>query len=285
MARAATKKGKRAKQAPSPRPQSGRAGGSAKSVEQQLFFGRMRRSAKWAFAMLALVFAGTFAFLGVGSGNSGLGDLLNGHLFGGGSSGTSIESLQKKVAKNPKDAAAYLQLGQVLDSKGRTSEAIDAFRHYTTLRPRNVEGWNQLASEYLKKARELDARLQSATATASPLVDPNEFSPGGKLGQSLAGYSDPLQQSASSQATQKAAQLQPQLQSTLHELVRAYQKGAALQPDDPTVQYQVAQIAQETGDLQTALTAYQRFVKRFPDDNFVPEAEKQIKAIKKQLRG
>ena len=65
----------------------------------------------------------------------------------------------------------------------------------------------------------------------------------------------------------------------------AYKKAAALQPDDPTVQYQVAQIAEETGDLTTALAAYQRFVKRFPDDNFAPEARKQIKLIKKQQHG
>jgi cytochrome c-type biogenesis protein CcmH/NrfG len=244
----------------------------------------MRRSAKWAFAFLALVFAGTFAFLGVGSGNSGLGDLLNGHLFGGSSGTPSIKDLQEKVAKNPNDATAYLQLGHELDSKGRTREAIDAFRHYTSLRPRSVDGWNQLASEYLKRAREQDAALRSATATGSPLVDPTEFSPAGKLGQGLAGYSDPLQQSYGSSATTRAAQLQPQLQATLHQLVGAYKKAAGLQPDDPTVQYQVAQIAAETGDLSTALAAFQRFVKRFPDDNFAPEARKQIKLIKKQLR-
>ena len=53
MARAATKKGKRAKQAPRPRQKSGNVSGSAKSVEQQLFFGRIRGQAKWVFALLA----------------------------------------------------------------------------------------------------------------------------------------------------------------------------------------------------------------------------------------
>jgi cytochrome c-type biogenesis protein CcmH/NrfG len=245
----------------------------------------MRRSAKWVFALLAVVFAGTFAFLGVGSGNSGLSDFLNGHIFGHSSGGTSIKSLQKKVAKNPKDAATYLLLGQALDAKGRTSDAIAAYRQYTVLRPRNVDGWNQLATEYLKKARQQNSALQRVATTASPLVDPTEFSPGGKLGEGLAAYSDPLQQSLTSGASLKQSELQPQLQATLHELVGAYKKAAALQPDDPTVQYQVAQIAEETGDLTTALAAYQRFVKRFPDDNFAPQARKQIKLIKKQQHG
>ena len=168
MARAATKRGKRAKQVARPRPQSGRVSGSARSVEQDLFFGRLRRSAKWVFALLAVVFAGTFAFLGVGSGNSGLSDLLNGHIFGHSSGGTSIKSLQKKVAKNPKDAATYLLLGQALDAKGRTSDAIAAYRSYTGLRPRNVDGWNQLATEYLKKARSLARSSSTPCSSRSP---------------------------------------------------------------------------------------------------------------------
>jgi cytochrome c-type biogenesis protein CcmH/NrfG len=238
------------------------------------------------FALLALVFAGTFAFLGVGSGNSGLSDFLNGHLFGHSSSGApSIKDLQKKVSKNPKDAATYLQLGQAFDTKGRTDDAIAAYRHYTVLRPRNVDGWNQLASDYLKKAQSQSRALQAASATSSPLVDPTEFSPAGKLGQGLGAYTNPLSESFTSGATLRQAQLRPQLQLTLGELVGSYKKIAALQPDDPTAQYQVAQIAEQTGDLPTALSAYRHFVKRFPADNFVPEAKKQIKLIERQLRG
>ena len=171
MARAATKRGKRTKQVARPRTQSGRVGGSAKSVEQQLFFGRMRRSAKWAFALLAVVFAGTFAFLGVGSGQgAGLLDLT--HWFGG--SSNPITSLEKKVSKNPADAAAYLQLAQALGAKGETDKAIGAYQHYTGLRPRSPEGWSGLADEYFKKAQSQSKALQSATATGSPLVDPTE---------------------------------------------------------------------------------------------------------------
>ena len=285
MARAATKKGKKASQAPRPPKRTGSVSGSAKSVESQLFFGRMRRSAKWVFALLAFVFALTFVFLGVGSGNSGLSDFLNGHIFGHSSSGApSIKNLQAKVAKNPKDAQAYLDLGRALDAKARTNDAIAAYVHYTSLRPRNVDGWNQLANDYLQKARTQSAALQRATTTSSPLIDPSEFSPAGKLGQGLATYQDPLSQAIDTGATAKQAQLRPQLQQTINSLQAAYQKIAALQPDDPTALYQVAQFAEQTGNLTASLAAYERFVKRFPDDNFVPEAKKQIRLIQKQLR-
>ena len=53
-----------------------------------MFFPKLRAHAKWVFVLLAIVFAGGFVFLGVGSG-SGIGDLLGGNignLFSGGSS-------------------------------------------------------------------------------------------------------------------------------------------------------------------------------------------------------
>ena len=43
-----------------------------------MFFPKIRAHAKWVFVLLAIVFAGSFVFLGVGSGSSGLGDLLSG---------------------------------------------------------------------------------------------------------------------------------------------------------------------------------------------------------------
>ena len=86
--------------------------------EQDLFFGRMRRKTKWVFAFLAVVFALSFVFLGVGSGGSALTDILNGniHLFGSGG-GPSIQSLEKNVAKNPTDPKARLKLANALKTK------------------------------------------------------------------------------------------------------------------------------------------------------------------------
>ena len=75
-----------------------------------MFFMRLRRGTKPIFIFLALVFAASFVFLGVGSGSSGIGDLLRGNFhFGGGSSGPSIGKAQAKIKKNPNDAAAYLE--------------------------------------------------------------------------------------------------------------------------------------------------------------------------------
>src|SRR5919202_3466721 len=65
-------------------------GGARVAVEQDMFFPKLRRSAKWVFVLLALVFALGFVFFGVGSGSSGIEDLLRGNLdFLGGGSSTS----------------------------------------------------------------------------------------------------------------------------------------------------------------------------------------------------
>ena len=291
MARAATRKGKRAKQAPRPPKRSGSVGGSAKAVEQQLFFGRLRRSAKPAFALLAVVFAGTFVFLGVGSGG-GAGLLDVGHWFGGGGSGTSIKSLQNKVAENPRSAPAYLALGQALEQNGRTLAAIAAFKRYVRLRPRSFDGLSQLAALYERRSRAQQAQLQSASAQVSPVVDASQFQPGGKLGQALAAYPDPFTAMIQSQAASQQAQLLPQLQQTRRDALSAYQRIAALTPDEPGAVEQVAIAALEVcsvspgspcPELQTALLTFQSYLSKFPDATDAAQVRKEINALKKQL--
>ena len=293
MARAATKKGKRAKQAPRPRQQSGSVGGSAKSVEQQLFFGRIRRQAKWVFALLAVVFAGSFVFLGVGSGNAGLGDLFNGNLFGGGSSGPSVKSLQKKVAENAKDAQSLLDLGQALERDGRTLEAIAAFRRYVQLRPRSLDGLNQLAALYERRARSQETQLRAASAKVPTVPDPAQFAPGGKLGQALTAYPDPLVQALQGQVVLRQAELLPLLQQTRRDALAVYQQIAAVTPDEPGAVEQAAiaalQVCSATAgsscpELQTALLAFQGYLAKFPDATDAAQVKQQIKQIQAQLR-
>src|SRR5712691_10398469 len=75
------------------RPPSRAAGGGARIAEDTMFFPKLRAHAKWMFVLLAFVFASGFVFLGVGSGSSGLGDLLQGNwsdLFSS-SSGSSAQ--------------------------------------------------------------------------------------------------------------------------------------------------------------------------------------------------
>src|SRR5437870_3496646 len=170
MARAAAKRTPRPKPKADAHRRDRRPGGGG-GVEQTLFFQRIRRQAKWVFVFLAFVFAGSFVIFGVGSGSTGIGDLLRGNfggVFGGGSSSgvPSITKAQKEVLKNPKSPKAYRDLAQAYEQKNQDIGAIGALESYVKLRPKDAGALRELAAEYDNRARAQYAELQSAQAEA-----------------------------------------------------------------------------------------------------------------------
>jgi cytochrome c-type biogenesis protein CcmH/NrfG len=109
-----------------------------------MLFERIRRTQKPIFVFLAIVFGLGFVLLGVGSGAGGvsLGDLL-GNSSGG--SSNSISGLQSTVAKNPKDAQAWLQLAQQYSANGQNDQAISAYQSYVGLRPKDANALSTAA--------------------------------------------------------------------------------------------------------------------------------------------
>ena len=67
--------------------------------------------------------------------------------------------------------------------------------------------------------------------------------------------------------------------------VDAYKKIAELQPNDPNVQLELAQAAQQTGDSPTAIAAYERFLKLSPDDPNASVVQAQLKQLRKNASG
>src|SRR5690348_3660617 len=145
MARAAVK----AKQAQKAKAQPAKAAprrgrrkhASGGNPNQQLFFVRMRRSAKPMYLVLAVLFAATFAFLGVGSGSSGLEGLFNNlNIF---HHGKSVSSALKQAQKHPSDPKAWRALATAYEAKSDTVGAIGALQQYTTLRPKAAAAYNE----------------------------------------------------------------------------------------------------------------------------------------------
>lgn len=253
------------------------------TLEQQLFFGRIRRQAKWAFVFLALVFGGSFVFLGVGSGNSGLGDVFS-NVFGG-SSGPSLSSLQKKVAENPRDVTAVIDLATKLDSEGRTQEAIETYKSFLALEPKSVEALNQLAVLYQGQAQQEALAAQAALSEIQTSVpgDLFGFDPNTSIGRALRTYQDPLVDAISSQAERRYAEAAGRAQAAIDGALDAYKRLARLQPDDPTALFQYARFADEqAGKPAEAITAYQAFLERFPDDSFAPDVRRRLRELKKE---
>ena len=250
-----------------------------------MFFMRLRRSTKPMFIFLALVFALSFVFLGVGSGSSGIGDLLRGNfdLFGGGSSSsTSVSAAQKRIDKNPNDAAAYHDLARAYQAKGDTAKAIEALKSYTRLRPNDTNALTELAGSYLSQA---DAARQQAIAAQSALTTASLFTPypvTGKLATSLG--QNPITEASTSGAQTAFTTAYQKMLTAYSAAVGAYKRVAKKTPNDPTLQLQLASTAESANDAKTAIAAYKRFLRLAPDDPSAPQVKQRIKQLQSSLK-
>ncbi len=257
---------------------------TAPSIEDTMFFPRLRRHAKWMFVFLAVALGGGFVLFGVGAGGTGVGDILRG---GGGSSGVpSISSAQKKTEKNPKDVEAWRELSTALQTDGRTTEAIDAQKRVVALAPKDLDALRELSGLYLSQAaaKQQEAQLVQirnaytagagqglpgllTSAAGQPLLD-------GKIGSVL-----------SAQSSTELQSLLGEAQTASRAAVDAYKKIVKLQPNDPNVQLELAQAAQQGGDTATAIAAYNAFLKLAPDDPNAAIVKQQLKQLKQSAAG
>ena len=279
MARSATKRGKRP-QPNAPRKRAGGGGGggrSPKTVEQTLFFTRLRRNAKWVFVLLALVFAGGFVFFGVGSGSSGIGDLLRGNFSFGGkkSAAPNVDKARKKIAENPKNADAYKELATALQADRQLEAAIQPLEQYIALRPKDADALALLASLYVNKAQRLQTDAQAAGASLQSVSGPSfGLNPSSKIGQAL--RSDPISDAVATSQSQQVNKVYTDLGNAYTQSEDAYRRLVKLQPDDASLQLQLAQSAENARDYTTAVGAYKRFLKLAPDDPSAPLLKQRI---------
>jgi tetratricopeptide (TPR) repeat protein len=243
---------------------------------QQLFFSRLRRRAKIAYVILAVLFAVTFAFLGVGSGSSGLDQLFSGiNIFGGG--GSSVSKALKEAQKHPTDPKSFRDLATAYEAKGDTANSISALQQYTNLKPKDAKAWNELAGLELVQAQNLTTQYQDAYAAEQLAAPSAAFLPTGKLGTALG--TDPIEQAAATTANAIVSDIGQQIGLAYNAEVSAYQQVVKLQPNDSNAQFQLAQAAQTAGQNAIAVKAYKAYLKLNPTSS----SAAQIKALIKQL--
>jgi tetratricopeptide (TPR) repeat protein len=238
------------------------------------------------FLGLALVFAGGFIFFGVGTGNSGLGDIFSeGGFFRGG--GTSISKLQKEVEKHPGNAGAYRKLASALRSKERNEEAIDPLERYTQLRPKDAGALQELAGLYLERARSYYEELNAIDYQLASIpgggfaVPPSSF-----LAKEL--QKDPFYKAIVTDLTTKQSEVAAKFNAALASRADAYKRAVAALPADdtslPGTVFAWARAAEDAQDYPTALKAYQRYLKLAPDSGLARDARTAIKRIQAYLR-
>ena len=262
------------------------AGSGSGIPDTDMFFPRLRRQAKWVFVLLAAAFALGFVGFGVGSGSSGIGDLLRGgSLFGGSSNGSSSSASSKKarkeIAARPKDPQGYRDLATALENDSRADDAIAPLVRYTELKPADQDALRELAGLYLRRADQFRSTGQSAqfggqSASASQLFAPPATS---KLGQALG--TDPIDAAVAAQANLKANDAYAKAQTAFTSAIASYKKIVATNPLDPTLQFELAQSAEAAGDTATAVIAYKAFIKLAPDDPTTPQVKLRLKQLQR----
>jgi tetratricopeptide (TPR) repeat protein len=270
---------------PRPAPQkrgSGGGRGAYSAAEQAMFFPRLRRQAKWVFVFLALVFALGFVFFGVGSGSSGITDVLSnfGSLFGGNKTKVSsgVQKAQKQVDRHPDRPHAWLKLADALTNDGRTNRAITALEHYVKLRPKDADVQLRIGTFYLQRGSTQSDKALAAQQGAPASLATVTGGSASQLTQSL--EQDPISQLYQQRATtafQKAATDYQKAES-------AYDAAAKLRPDDAPTQLQLARLANYLRDSKVALRAYRQFLKIAPDDPQASEARSAIATLRQSVR-
>ena len=277
MARAAVKAKQQAKAKAQPakaRPRGRRRHSGGGNPNQQLFFVRLRRGQKWLYALLAVVFAVTFAGVGVGSGGGGLQQLWTG-IFGGGG-GSSVSKAQDEVKKDP--VKGYLDLADAYESNGNTALAVNAFQNYLKLKKSDASAWEQLGGLQATQGRKY-ANQYSAAQQAAQLADPSTpFQPSGPLAQVVG--TNAAYQTAAQQASARTSSLFQQATAALQAAVTSYQHAAKLRPKDPTLQEELANAAVNAGNTTVAAGALQTYLRLYPNSPL----KSQVKAELKQLR-
>jgi tetratricopeptide (TPR) repeat protein len=250
--------------------------------QDELFFTRLRVHAKWVFLLLAICFALGFVIFGVGSGSTGISDALQ-NAFNFGSSGTSIGSLQKKVAKHPQDAVAWRNLATAYETKQRTSDAINALERYTALQPKNADALGELASEYVSLDQTYYTDYQNGLAASSVAAPASQFqlSTTSAFGKAFgsAKSTNPIDTAVLAQQSEVVQTLASNLTNEENLTVSTYQRLAKLQPKDATTQLQLGQAAESAGNNAVAIAAFKKFLKIAPTDLQAPTVKKALKTL------
>ena len=138
---------------------------AAPSIEDTMFFPRLRRHAKWMFVFLAVALGGGFVLFGVGAGGTGVGDIFRGN--GSSSGAPSVSKAEKKTVESPKDVEAWRELSTALQTDGQTERAISAQEQVVVLAPKDADALRELAGLYLGQA---NAKQQEA-----PIKDADRY--------------------------------------------------------------------------------------------------------------
>jgi tetratricopeptide (TPR) repeat protein len=251
---------------------------SASVVEDTLFFTRLRRQARWIFVVLAVIFGGSFVIFGVGSEvPGGIADVLG--RSPGGDGIPSVSDAREEVEERPNDPEALRKLSTALQAEGETEEAIQTLERLRTIAPRDETGLRELATLYVTQAATLRQRAQREQARMQQLAPEEPFLPAETTDIGRALGERPISDAITSDANEAFTATLTKLQESYTKAKEIYLAVAELEPEDPTLQLQLADAAVNSGDTAAAIAAYKKFLELAPDDPSAQLVRDEIKRL------
>ena len=234
------------------------------------------------FVFLALAFGLGFVVFDIGGSAAAEASATSCATAAAATSGNvSLSDAREQVQKNPNNAQAQRNLATALQGEGQTDEAIVALTRYVELRPKDQDALRELAGLHLGQGSKFAQDAQAAQVRASYLTFGSTFSAPLDLGDGARrSRPDPIDEAISTQASQAVSEAYTKAQESFQQAEQTYEKLVAVAPNDPNVQLELAQAAQQSGDYPRAIAAYQEFLKLAPDDPSAGIVKQQIAQLK-----
>ncbi len=258
---------------------AGRSSTKGQSIEDTMFFPRLRRHAKWMFVFLALVFGLGFVIFGVGAGGVGVGDVLR---DGGGAEAQSVSDARNQTEENPQDVQAWRDLSLALQTEGETDDAVTALQTAISVDGNDPDLHRELAGLYLTQvtARQREAQLAQYAAA---FTGASQNLPGLFTANATTVLSSPIGKAINARAAERATTAYTAASVAAANAVASYQQVVALSPGDPNVQIELAQAAEQAGNAGVAIAAYEKFLELAPDDPSASVVRQQLKQLQQAV--
>lgn len=206
----------------------------------------------------------------------GVADILQGRSATG---APSVGDAREKTQENPRDPQGWRELATALQADGQPAAAIVALERYTALRPQDQDALRELAGLHLGEATRVREELQVLQVQQAFANPGTEFAPAPTtpFGQALG--RGPITDAISSASSERINELYGRLQGAYNEAKLNYVALANLDPEDASVQLQLADAALNSGDTASAIAAYERFLELAPDDPIAPSVREELKRL------
>ena len=246
---------------------------------------RLRKSARWVYLGLALVFAVSFVVAGVGTGGPALSDLIQNQQDDENNtvatSSDSLKDAQAAVDASPDDPQAWLALadaqrgeGDLVKASASADKAISLAKDDPDVNEAAAEIYSARAADNQTKANQIFTRYQAARPATSL---PAYVYPG------AADVQDPLSLAAQNASQQQLDALLEQAQP-FQDAAAAASKQAAdaldvvttAHPDDAGAWFNLGVAASAANDTATAIKAFDMFLELAPGDPLADQVRSEL---------